>query len=338
MTGSLPPSPVGTDRTALVTGGAGFVGSHLVDRLLADGWSVTVVDNFDPYYDPAVKRSNVERHLANTRYRLVEADIRDLPTLLEEVDGADVLVHLAAKAGVRPSIKDPLAYQAVNVGGTQAVLEWARAKSVPHVVLASSSSVYGVSLDVPWREEHAVLQPISPYAATKVSTELLGHVHAHIHGARVVVVRLFTVYGPRQRPDLAIHKFARRMLDGDRIPLYGDGSTRRDYTYVGDVVDGILRAMTYDGSRYEVINLGNNRTVRLSELVAALERALGVEALIERHPEQQGDVPQTWADLTKARRLLNYDPQTELDDGLARFADWLHEQREAPTLRPSSRG
>ena len=319
-------------RTALVTGGAGFIGSHLVDRLLADGWAVTAVDNFDPYYDPADKRANVEGHLASERYRLVEADVRDLDALRGGVGDVpfDAVVHLAAKAGVRPSIEDPAAYQAVNVGGTQAVLEFARERGVRQVVLASSSSVYGVSPDVPWGEEAAVLRPISPYAATKVAAELLGHVYAHLYGMRVVVLRFFTVYGPRQRPDLAIHKFARRMLSGEPIPLFGDGSTRRDYTYVADVVDGIVRAMAYDGSPFEVVNLGNNRTVRLSELVAALERALGVEAHVERHPEQPGDVPQTWADLTKARRLLGYDPQTGIDDGLARFADWLRGRRASP--------
>ena len=328
---STPPT-----RRALVTGGAGFIGSHLVDRLLADGWAVTTVDNFDPFYDPADKRANVEAHLAHERYRLVEADVRDLDALRGGVGEGpfDVVVHLAAKAGVRPSIEDPALYQSVNVGGTQAVLELARERGVPQVVLASSSSVYGVSPDVPWGEEAAVLRPISPYAATKVATELLGHVYAHLYGMRVVALRFFTVYGPRQRPDLAIHKFARRMLDGEPIPLFGDGSTRRDYTYVDDVVDGIVRSMAYDGSPFEVVNLGNNQTVRLSELVAALERALGVEARIERHPEQPGDVPQTWADLARARRLLGYDPQTSIDDGLARFATWLRRRREAAVSTP----
>jgi UDP-glucuronate 4-epimerase len=310
--------------TALVTGGAGFIGSHLVDRLLAEGWSVVVVDNFDPYYDPAVKRANIEAHLANDHYRLVEIDIRDLDALREGIrEDVDVVVHLAAKAGVRPSIEDPSSYQSVNVGGTQAVLEWARERSVPQVVLASSSSVYGMSPDVPWREDAAVLRPISPYAATKVASELLGYVYAHLHGIRVVVLRFFTVYGPRQRPDLAIHKFARRMLGGDPIPLFGDGSTRRDYTYIKDTVEGIVCAMGYAGSPYEVINLGNNQTVQLAELVTALERSLDAEARIERLPAQPGDVPQTWADLQKAQELLGYVPQTRLEDGLAAFVGWM---------------
>ncbi len=299
---------------------------------------MTVVDNFDPFYSEAIKETNVAQHRESERYRLLRADVRDLDALLDGVDGSpDVVVHLAAKAGVRPSIEDPNAYQSVNVGGTQAVLEFARERSVPHVVLASSSSVYGVSPDVPWTEEAAVLRPISPYAATKVATELLGHVYAHLHDIRVVALRFFTVYGPRQRPDLAIHKFARRMLAGTPIPLYGDGSTRRDYTYVEDVVDGIVRAMAYRESPFEVVNLGNNQTVRLDELVRGLEAALGVEAQIERHPEQPGDVPQTWADLSRARRLLGYDPQTPLVDGLAHFADWLRGQETPPTTPiPSS--
>ena len=321
-------------RVALVTGAAGFIGSHLVDRLLADGWQVVAVDSFDPFYDEGVKRENVRDHLASERYRLATADVRDLDALRDAVgsDDVDVVVHLAAKAGVRPSIEDPAAYQSVNVGGTQAVLELARERAVPQVVLASSSSVYGISPDVPWSEDDAVLSPISPYAASKVSTELLGHVYAHLYDMRVVALRFFTVYGPRQRPDLAIHKFARRMLDGEHVPLFGDGSTRRDYTFVADIVEGVVRAMAYDGSPFEVINLGNSQTVRLAELVAALERALGVEARVERHPEQPGDVPQTWADLAKARRLLGYDPQTGIDEGLARFAGWLRRERGSRAL------
>ena len=317
-------------RSALVTGGAGFIGSHLVDCLLADGWSVTTVDNFDPFYPPDVKRANVAGHLLNPDFRLVEADVCDAAALHEALPGGyDAVVHLAAKAGVRPSIAAPAAYQRVNVEGTQVLLELAREWGTPQFVFASSSSVYGVSPDVPWREAEPGLRPISPYAATKVAGELLGHVYAHLYGVRFVALRFFTVYGPRQRPDLAIHKFARRMLDGQSITLYGDGSTRRDYTFVDDVVDGIVAAIGYDGSPYEVINLGNSRTVQLSELVKALERALGVEAKIERLPPQPGDVPQTWAALDKAKRLLGYDPGTTLAEGLSAFASWLSEQSSA---------
>jgi UDP-glucuronate 4-epimerase len=325
-----PSSPLRNDvaapplRSALVTGGAGFIGSHLVDRLLADGWHVTTVDNFDPFYSPSTKWANVEGHLRHPAFRLVEADVCDAEALSEALPGGyDAVVHLAAKAGVRPSIEAPAAYQRVNVEGTQTLLELARTWGTPQFVFASSSSVYGVSPNVPWREAEAGLRPISPYAATKVAGELLGHVYAHLHGLRFIALRFFTVYGPRQRPDLAIHKFARRILTGEPIPLYGDGSSRRDYTFVEDAVEGIVAAMSYTGSPFEVINLGNNRTVPLAELVEALERALGAQAQVERLPPQPGDVPQTWADLGKARRLLGYAPSTSLAEGLAAFAAWL---------------
>ena len=323
-----------SSRRVLVTGAAGFIGSHLVDRLLAEGWTVTGLDNFDPFYAEDAKRANLANALKNPRFRLVEADIRDASALQKALPEAfDVIVHLAAKAGVRPSIADPSAYQEVNVGGTQVLLELARERGIQQFVFASSSSVYGVDPDVPWQEDAASLQPISPYAATKVAGELLGHVYAHLYGLRFIALRFFTVYGPRQRPDLAIHKFARRMLAGEPIPVYGDGSTRRDYTFVADTVQGIRAAMHYDASPYAVINLGNDRTVSLADLIAALERALGVDAIIDRQPEQPGDVPQTWASLNKARTLLHYAPQTSLDDGLATFANWLRTQ---PDFAPSA--
>ena len=323
-----------SSRRVLVTGAAGFIGSHLVDRLLADGWTVTGVDNFDPFYAEEAKRSNLASALTNPLFRLIDADIRDASALRTALpDAIDVIVHLAAKAGVRPSIADPSAYQEVNVGGTQVLLELARERGIEQFVFASSSSVYGVDPDVPWREDAASLQPISPYAATKVAGELLGHVYAHLYGLRFVALRFFTVYGPRQRPDLAIHKFARRMLAGEPIPVYGDGSTRRDYTFVADTVEGIVAAMHYDASSYAVVNLGNDRTVSLADLITSLERALGVEAIIDRQPEQPGDVPQTWASLDKARTLLGYAPQTSLNDGLATFATWLRTQ---PDLAPSA--
>jgi UDP-glucuronate 4-epimerase len=322
---------------ALVTGGAGFIGSHLVDSLLRDRFSVTVVDNFDDFYDPALKRRNVAPHLDHADYELVEADIRDIDSLRTRLDGGyDVIVHIAAKAGVRPSIDNPLAYQDVNVRGTQNLLELCRAWATPHFVFASSSSVYGVNPHVPWREDDAVLLPISPYASTKVSCELLGHAYSHLFGIRFLALRFFTVYGPRQRPDLAIHKFARLMLARRALPLFGDGSSRRDYTFVGDVIAGIRAAMRYGATPYEVINLGNNRTVSLLELVRALEQILGVRAALERLPEQPGDVPQTWADLEKARRLLGYSPATSLPAGLEKFAAWLLAQPEWSTRAYSS--
>ena len=311
-------------RHALVTGGAGFIGSHVVDRLLTSGWRVTVLDNFDPFYEPARKRRNIAAHVAHPSYTLVDADLRDAEALRTRLTGRyDVVIHLAARAGVRPSIEDPLTYQDVNVRGTQVLLEFCRERSIRQFVFASSSSVYGVNPNVPWREEDHVLAPISPYASTKVSGELLGHVYARLFGIRFIALRFFTVYGPRQRPDLAIHKFARSLLRGSSIPLFGDGSTRRDYTFVDDIVGGILAAAEYDRSSFEVINLGNNRTVSLGELVGALETATGQRARVERLPEQPGDVPQTWASVDKAERLLGYRPSTSIDAGLAAFVPWL---------------
>jgi UDP-glucuronate 4-epimerase len=309
---------------ALVTGGAGFIGSHLVDALLADGWRVTTFDNFDPFYAPAIKEENVRPHLDHQAFTLVRGDLRQPDTLRPLAESRyDVIVHLAARAGVRPSIEDPVGYQEVNVAGTQLVLELARQLHVPQFVFASSSSVYGVNPRVPWREDDYVLQPISPYASTKVSGELLGHVYSHLYGMRFLALRFFTVYGPRQRPDLAIHTFARLLLAGQPIPVFGDGSTSRDYTYIDDVVRGVRAAMAYTGSRYEVINLGNTRTVTLTEMIAGLEQALGVRARLERHPEQPGDVPRTWANVDKARQLLGFTPTTSYAEGVARFADWL---------------
>ncbi len=323
-------------RHALVTGGAGFIGSHLVDALLAEGgWRVTVVDNFDPFYDPAIKEANVAPHLTHPEYTLCRADLRDPDALdatltpIHEATPFDVIVHLAAKAGVRPSLEDPVGYQQVNVMGTQHLLELAKAWGVPQFVFASSSSVYGVDPNVPWREDHAVTRPISPYASTKVSGELLGHVYAHLYDLRFIALRFFTVYGPRQRPDLAIHAFARRMLQGEPIPVFGDGTTRRDYTYVADTVQGIRAAMAYQDTHYEVVNLGNDRTVTLNAMIEALEQALGVEAKRETLPAQPGDVPQTWADIGKARRLLGYAPTTAFEHGIDAMMRWLVAQPES---------
>ncbi|NLO89844.1 MAG: NAD-dependent epimerase/dehydratase family protein [Clostridia bacterium] len=311
-------------KSALVTGGAGFIGSHLIDRLLKEGWQVTVVDNFDPFYDPTLKRKNIAPHLDYDNYTLVEADIRDMETMKEQLKGDyDVIVHLAAKAGVRPSIKDPVSYQENNVRGTQNLLELAKLWGTKQFIFASSSSVYGINPNVPWREDDCVLLPISPYAATKVAGELLGHVYSHLYGIRFIALRFFTVYGPRQRPDLAIHKFARLMLKGEPIPVYGDGSSRRDYTYIDDVINGVRAAMDYTNTKYEVINLGNNRTISLMELIRTLEEVLGVKAKLEYLPPQPGDVPQTWADMEKARRILSYNLNTKLIIGLKEFTKWL---------------
>jgi UDP-glucuronate 4-epimerase len=307
----------------LVTGGAGFIGSHVVDTLLADGEQVTVLDNFDSFYDRAIKERNVKEHLRNKHYRLIEADIRDAEGLTRQVTGPfDVILHLAAMAGVRPSIERPLIYQDVNVRGTQNLLEIAARQKIPQFVFASSSSVYGVNPRVPWSEDDFVLRPISPYASTKVSGELLGHVYSHLYGMRFVALRFFTVYGPRQRPDLAIHKFAKLIVAGRPIPVFGDGSTRRDYTYIDDIVAGVRSALRYERSQYEVINLGNNATVTLLEMIRSLEEALGKQAAIDWQPEQLGDVPQTWASVTKARNLLGYEPRTPFREGIRRFVEW----------------
>jgi UDP-glucuronate 4-epimerase len=311
-------------KNVLVTGGAGFIGSHLVEALLARGDAVTVLDNFDPFYPRSIKEQNVAAARTHARYRIVEADLRDLAVLREQLRGPfDVIVHLAAKAGVRPSIQDPVAYQDVNVRGTQHMLELAREWGVRQFVFASSSSVYGVNPRVPWSEEDHVLQPISPYASTKVSGELLGHVYSHLYGIRFIALRFFTVYGPRQRPDLAITKFAKLMMDGRSIPVFGDGSTRRDYTFVDDIVSGVVAATEYAATPYEVINLGNNHTVTLREMIAGIENAFGVRARIETLSEQPGDVPQTWANVEKAERLLGYRPSTPYADGVRKFATWL---------------
>jgi UDP-glucuronate 4-epimerase len=320
---------------ALVTGGAGFVGSHLVDSLLLDGHSVTVLDNFDPFYARTLKEENIAVHRTHPAWRLVEADLRDPPRLVGALRGGgyDVIVHLAAKAGIRPSIEDPLLYQDVNVTGTQHLLELARTEGIPRFVFASSSSVYGVNPRVPWSETDRVLLPISPYASTKVSGELLGHVYSHLYGIRFTAVRIFTVYGPRQRPDLAIHKFASLMLKGKPIPMFGMGDTRRDYTYVDDAVAGIRAAIAYDRSPYEIINLGNERTITLRTMVEGLEHALGVRATVEHLPEQPGDVPQTWANISKARALLGYEPRVGYREGVGRFVDWI-----TRTPAPQGRG
>jgi UDP-glucuronate 4-epimerase len=311
-------------KHALVTGGAGFIGSHLVDRLLRDGYRLTVLDNFDPFYAREAKERNVGGFRRHPHCDLIEADITDVGTLRRLPNTFDLIVHLAAKAGVRPSIEDPLAYQETNVRGTHNLLELARERAIKQFVFASSSSVYGVNPRVPWSEEDHVLLPISPYASTKVSGELLGHVYSHLFGIRFIALRFFTVYGPRQRPDLAIHRFAQLMKDGKAIPMFGDGSTRRDYTYIDDAIEGIRSAIDYDRTAYEVINLGNNQTVGLREMIAGLEDALGVSARIERLQEQAGDVPQTWANIDKARSLLGYEPRTRYAAGVRKFVEWFN--------------
>jgi UDP-glucuronate 4-epimerase len=312
----------------VVTGGAGFIGSHLIDRLLELNHRVVNIDNFDSFYDRNIKISNIENHTKNEFYKLVECDIIDYNTINDVIDDdTDAIVHLAAKAGVRPSILDPIGYQEANVKGTQNLLEIARVKNIKQFVFASSSSVYGKYPVVPWAEETSVLQPISPYASTKVSGELLGHVYSHLYGIRFLALRFFTVYGPRQRPDLAIHKFFKLINEDKAITLYGDGSTRRDYTYVEDIVSGVLRAIDYDQSDYEIINLGNNQTVELLELVSVIENVTGKEAKKVFLEEQPGDVKQTWAEISKAKKLLDYNPNFDLEKGLTHFNEWFNSEK-----------
>jgi UDP-glucuronate 4-epimerase len=316
-------------KNILITGGAGFIGSHLADRLLTEGgWQVSVVDDFNDFYVPAIKRENVNRQKTNQNYRLFEADIRDKNALAEvfKENALDCIVHLAARAGVRPSLELPLLYSQTNVDGTVNLLELAREYGIKQFVFGSSSSVYGINAKVPFSEDDPIRQPISPYAATKAAGELLCHTYTHLYGIRCVCLRFFTVYGPRQRPDLAIHKFARLLSEGKPIPVFGDGTTRRDYTYIDDILAGVRAAIDYGASDYEVINLGESRTVELRELISLLEKELGVEAKIDRQPLQPGDVPQTYADISKARSLLGYNPQTQIEVGIQRFVEWFRNQ------------
>jgi len=313
----------------LVTGGAGFIGSHLVDHLrLDDSIHVTVVDDFNDFYDPAIKRANIAPHLAKKNCELVEADITDSRAMEDLFSRSkfDCVVHLAARAGVRPSLEDPLSYETTNVRGTFNLLEASRRNEVPRFIFGSSSSVYGVNSKVPFSEDDPVASPISPYAVTKIAGEAACHTYSHLYGLRIVCLRLFTVYGARQRPDLAIHKFARLISNGLPIPLFGDGSTRRDYTYIDDIVAGLIAAMNYNESPFEVINLGESRTVELRRLVELLEQALGKRAIIDHQPQQPGDVPVTFADVSKARRLLGYEPATQIEDGMLRFVEWFQKQ------------
>ncbi len=308
---------------ALVTGAAGFIGSHLVDRLLKDGWSVVGVDNFDEFYAPQVKRHNLAGALTNPRFQLIEADIRNEQAMAKAVTpDLDVVIHLAARAGVRPSIEQPLLYHDVNVNGTVVVLEAVRRCGIRKFIFASSSSVYGNNQKVPFSETDNVDFPISPYAATKKAGELICHTYHHLYGIAINCLRFFTVYGPRQRPDLAIHKFARLIEEGRPIPIYGDGSMMRDFTYIDDIISGVLAAMDRC-TGYEIYNLGESRPVSVTDLVAEIEKALGRKATLQRLPLQPGDVNRTYADVAKAQAQLGYCPSTHIATGLARFVAWL---------------
>ncbi len=317
----------------LVTGGAGFVGFHVCERLLGDGHAVWAFDDLNPFYEPAIKRANIRDLQALARpFTFVFGDLTDRAALDEVFASVrfDQVIHLAARAGVRPSLEEPALYQRVNVEGTVNVLEAARRTGVGKLTLASSSSVYGVNAKVPFAETDPIFRAISPYAASKLATEALGHVYHHLYGLDIVVLRFFTVYGPRQRPDLAIHKFARLIAAGKPIPVFGDGSTARDYTYVTDTVDGVM-ACTRQAFGYEIFNLGESQTVTLSRLIALLEQRLGRKAVIDRQPPQPGDVPITYADITKARSQLGYAPRVSIEEGIRRFVEWF---KTAPRLSP----
>ena len=316
----------------LLTGGAGFIGSHVADRLVQRGDEVLIVDSFDPFYDPAIKRRNVESALTSGSARLIEIDMCNTQGLDEALgdDPIDAVIHLAARAGVRPSLERPTEYVRTNVEGTQSLLEIARRRRIRPFVLGSSSSVYGDSTPVPFSETALAMQPISPYAATKRACELICYAQAHLYQMSVICLRLFTVYGPRQRPDLAIHKFAKLMSRGSAIPFYGDGSTERDYTFVSDIVDGIERALEWsiaaEAGAFEVVNLGESVTTSLSDLVRMIGDELGVEPKLNRLPHQPGDVQRTFADVSKARELFGYDPHTTMRDGIRQFVEWFKTQ------------
>lgn len=315
-----------TQKNILVTGGAGFIGSHLVDRLLSEGtWHVTVVDDLNDFYSLDIKRANIADHLKSDNYRLIEADIRDDEKLAEIFAETkfDVIAHLAARAGVRPSLSEPKLYMETNVNGTVNLLELTREHGIKQFVFGSSSSVYGINEKVPFAENDPIFQPISPYAATKAAGELICHTYSHLYDIRTVCLRFFTVYGARQRPDLAIHKFSKLISEGKTIQVFGDGSSRRDYTYIDDIIQGVRAAIDYDKSIHEVFNLGESQTVTLSELIELIERSLDIRAIIDRQPWQPGDVPATYADISKSRELLGYNPATKIQDGIPKFIEWF---------------
>lgn len=316
-------------RRVLVTGAAGFIGGHCSDALTAQGWRVIGLDNFEPFYDRALKERTLRALARHPAFEFVEGDVRDA-TLVQELAGkVDAVLHLAARAGVRPSIDDPALYTSINITGTITLLEACRQAGLHRIVFGSSSSVYGDSTPVPFREDAPALEPISPYAATKRAGELLCHVYSHLHGFRIAALRFFTVYGPRQRPDLAIHAFTRQLAAGGTIRQFGDGSSERDYTHVDDIVQGVVGALDWaarDGAAFEVFNLGESQTVRLDRLIALIADALGVTPSIEMAPIAPGDVRRTCADIEKARRVLGYKPSVPIEEGIQRFVSWYRSE------------
>jgi UDP-glucuronate 4-epimerase len=313
--------------SCLITGGAGFIGSHLTDRLLEDKHSVICLDNFDSYYDPQIKRKNIEHNLENPNFKLVEVDVRDKKALTKVFKENNIkkIVHLAARVGVRPSIKDPMLYEDVNIRGTLNLLELCREFEVENFIFGSSSSVYGNIKKIPFSEDD-VPKPISPYGASKRSAELLCHVYSSLYSIPITCLRFFTVYGPRQRPDMAIYKFTKLIDQGKEVQIYGDGTSKRDYTYIDDIVSGIINTLEREFS-FEVFNLGSSKTVELKELISLIEKELGKKAKIRKLPAQPGDMPITCADISKARKLLNYNPRFSFEEGIKTFIKWYKKQR-----------
>ncbi len=311
-----------------ITGGAGFIGSHLSERLIAGGSEVMAIDNFDPYYDPAVKRRNIEGLLSSGGFSLAEADIRDRTAIEKKMEefSPDVVVHLAARAGIRPSLLDPVLYQDVNMVGTNVLLEVSRQMGIKNFVFASSSSIYGNCINVPFSEDDHSATPISPYGATKRGGEVLCETYHILYGMKIACLRFFTVYGPRQRPDMAIHKFTRLIDSGDSIEVYASDNSARDYTYIDDILQGICGSIDFVCEKktpaFEVVNLGESRTVHLNELIGLIEKNLGKRAKRIEKPRQPGDVLTTYANIDKARRLFGYDPKTSIEDGIEKFVKW----------------
>ena len=307
----------------LVTGCAGFIGSHLSEKLLKSDFRVTGIDNFDNFYSKDLKRRNLEVSLASERFKFFELDIRNFKDLEEKLnDHYDIIIHLAAKAGVLPSIQLPFEYSDTNINGTLNLLEFARIKGIGDFIFGSSSSVYGINKNVPWVENDLDLKPISPYAATKLNGEILGQVYSSLYSIRFIALRFFTVYGPRQRPDLAIHKFTKMIMEEIPIPFFGNGLSKRDYTYIDDILKGIIGAIAYSGSIFSIFNLGNNNPVTLDELIRTIESVTGKKAIIKRTPNQKGDVPVTCANIEKAQKLLDYQPIVNLAEGISSFYKW----------------
>ena len=316
-----------------ITGGAGFIGSTLSERLLKEGNKVIAIDNFCDFYDPKIKENNVKKLLESDNFKLYKKDIRDRQAIKEIFDenDIDIVMHLAAMAGVRPSIENPVLYQEVNCMGTQNILEEMKSHNVKNLVMASSSSVYGNCKEVPFREDMVVDFAISPYAATKKANEVMTHVYHRLFDINVIMLRFFTVYGPKQRPDLAINKFTRLMLNNEEIPMFGDGTTSRDYTYIDDIIEGIIKSCEYTMNNknvYEILNIGNSSPTSLRKMINTIAKVLGVEPKIKQLPMQPGDVDRTYADVSKAKKLLSYEPKTTFEEGIRKFIDWYKENKE----------